>query len=74
MLRSQSSMRFPMYSGTHSTLAFSSSSFGLNSSTAMNQSSAIRKMSGVSHRQQWGIRMRVQPGVDEEPGFAQAAR
>jgi hypothetical protein len=39
-----------MYSGTHVTLAFSSSSFGRISSTAMNQSSAIRKISGVSQR------------------------
>ncbi len=53
MLRSQSSMRLPMYSGTHSTLAFSSSSFGRSSSTAMNQSSEMRKMIGVSQRQQW---------------------
>ena len=54
MLRSQSSMRFPMYSGTQSTVAFSSSSFGLISSTAMNQSSERRKISGVSQRQQCG--------------------
>jgi hypothetical protein len=54
MFWSQSSMRLPMYSGTHSTFAFSSSSVGRTSSTEMNQSSESRKMSGVSHRQQCG--------------------
>ena len=35
-------MRLPMYSGTHSTFAFSSRSFGRMSSTPMNQSSERR--------------------------------
>ena len=39
MLRSQSSMRLPMYAGIHSTVAFASSSGGRSSSTEMNQSS-----------------------------------
>ena len=47
-------MRLPMYAGVHSTVAFASSSGCLSSSTARNQSSEIRKMSGVSQRQQWG--------------------
>ena len=54
MLRSQSSMRLPMYAGVHSTVAFASSSGCRSSSTAMNQSSVTRKMSGVSQRQQCG--------------------
>ena len=52
MLRSQSSIRLPMYSGVHSTVAFASSSGWRSSSTEMNQSSEMRKMSGVWQRQQ----------------------
>jgi hypothetical protein len=54
MLRSQSSIRLPMYSGVQATPALASSSFGRSSSTEMNQSSAMRKISGVSQRQQCG--------------------
>ena len=54
MLRSQSSMRLPMYAGVHSTVAFASSSGWRSSSTAMNQSSESRKISGVWQRQQNG--------------------
>ena len=39
-------MRLPKYSGVQATVAFASISFGRSSSTAMNQSSAMRKMSG----------------------------
>ena len=67
MLRSQSSMRFPMYSGTHSTFAFSSSSFGRISSTEMNQSSESRKMSGVSQRQQCGYAWLKRPASTRKP-------
>ena len=54
MLRSQSSMRLPMYSGVHSTVAFASSIGWRISSTEMNQSSEMRKISGVWQRQQSG--------------------
>ncbi len=54
MFLSQSSIRLPMYSGVHLTVAFAARSFGLISSTAMNQSSETRQMSGVSQRQQCG--------------------
>jgi len=40
-------MRFSKYAGTHSTVAFAASRRGRRSSTEMNQSSAIRKISGV---------------------------
>ena len=54
MFRSQSSIRLPKYAGVHSTVAFAASSLGRTSSTEMNQSSAMRKMSGVLQRQQKG--------------------
>ena len=54
MLRSQSSIRFPMYAGTHSTVPFASIRRRRTPSTSMNQSSEMRKMSGVSQRQQCG--------------------
>ena len=54
MLRSQSSMRLPMYAGVHSTVAFASSSGSRSSSTEISQSSVTRQMSGVSQRQQCG--------------------
>ena len=54
MFRSQSSMRLPMYAGVHSTVAFASRSGWRSSSTERNQSSEMRKMSGVSQRQQCG--------------------
>ena len=54
MLRSQSSIRFPMYSGVHSTVAFASSICCRSTRTEMNQSSAMRKMSGVWQRQHSG--------------------
>ena len=54
MLRSQSSIRLPKYAGVQSTVAFAASSLGRTSSTEMNQSSAMRKMSGVLQRQQNG--------------------
>ena len=47
-------MRLPMYAGVHSTVAFAASSRCRSSSTAMNQSSASRKISGVWQRQQNG--------------------
>ena len=47
-------MRLPKYAGVHSTVAFAASSLGLTSSTEMNQSSAMRKISGVLQRQQKG--------------------
>jgi hypothetical protein len=43
-----------MYSGVHATVAFASSSCWRRSTTEMSQSSAMRKMSGVSQRQQCG--------------------
>ncbi len=67
MLCSQSSMRLPMYSGTHSTFAFSSSSVGRISSTEMNQSSESRKMSGVSQRQQCGYACVYRPASTRKP-------
>ncbi len=54
MLRSQSCMRLPMWAGTQSMVAFASSSASRTPSTAMNQSSEIRQISGVSQRQQCG--------------------
>ena len=47
-------MRLPMYAGVHSTSAFASRSGCRSSSTPMNQSSEIRKMSGVWQRQHSG--------------------
>jgi hypothetical protein len=47
MFTSQSSIRLPMYSGVQSTSAFASRSCCRTSSTAMNQSSEMRKISGV---------------------------
>ena len=54
-------MRLPKYSGVQSTVAFAAISFGRSSSTAMNQSSAMRKMSGVWQRQQKGKRCSISP-------------
>ena len=54
MFTSQSSMRLPMYSGVHSTSALASRSGWRSSSTEMNQSSEMRKISGVWQRQHSG--------------------
>jgi hypothetical protein len=54
MFTSQSSMRRPMYVGVHSTVSFASRIGCRISATEMNQSSAIRKISGVWHRQHSG--------------------
>ena len=47
-------MRLPMYSGVQAISAFASKSGCRRSSAARNQSSVMRKMSGVSQRQQCG--------------------
>ena len=54
MFTSQSSMRLPMYSGVHSTVRFASRIGSRISSTEMNQSSLMRKISGVWQRQHSG--------------------
>ena len=54
MFISQSSIRLPMYSGVQATSAFASRSRWRTSSTAMNQSSEMRKISGVWQRQHSG--------------------
>ena len=66
-------MRLPMYAGVHSTAAFASSSFGRISSTAMNQSSETRKMSGVWQRQQNGYECSYVSGADEQAAVAEVA-
>ena len=54
MFTSQSSIRLPMYAGVHSTAAFASRIGSRSSSTEMNQSSEMRKISGVWQRQHSG--------------------
>jgi hypothetical protein len=54
MFTSQSSIRLPMYSGVHSTVRLAARIGSRISSTAMNQSSEMRKISGVWHRQHSG--------------------
>ncbi len=72
-LRSQSSIRLPKYSGVQSIVALASMSFGRSSSTAMNQSSEIRKMSGVWQRQQNGKRCSIVPASIRRPRSARSA-
>ena len=47
-------MRLPMYSGVHSTAAFASRIGCADLATEMNQSSEMRKISGVWQRQHSG--------------------
>ena len=54
MFTSQSSMRLPMYAGVHVTAALASRIGSRRSRTEMNQSSEMRKMSGVWQRQHSG--------------------
>ena len=54
MFTSQSSMRLPMYSGVQATSRFAARIGSRRSRTEMNQSSAIRKISGVWQRQHSG--------------------
>jgi hypothetical protein len=72
MLRSQSSIRLPKYAGVHFTAVLASISLGRSDSTAMNQSSAMRKMSGVWQRQQNGKRWTISPAERSRPRSARS--
>ena len=54
MFTSQSSMRLPKYSGVQRTCALAARIGSRSSATEMNQSSAVRKISGVWQRQHSG--------------------
>ena len=73
MLRSQSSMRLPYCGGVHSMRPFSSSIRCRTPSTLMYQSSATRKISGVSQRQQCGYACTTVPASTSAPRSRRAA-